>query len=71
MDGAAQSAIRGGTTGTGGASGHLTVDLAALARNYGKLAAKAAPARAPAAVKTDAYGIGADRVAPAPFPARP
>ncbi|MGB3813156.1 MAG: alanine racemase [Shinella sp.] len=52
------------TTGTGGASGYLTIDLAALARNYEKLAAEVAPARAAAVVKADAYGLGADRVAP-------
>ena len=48
----------------GGASGYLTIDLAALARNYTRLAAEVAPARAAAVVKADAYGLGADRVAP-------
>ncbi|MCQ4632505.1 alanine racemase [Shinella sp. CPCC 100929] len=49
---------------TGGATGYLTIDLAALARNYEKLAKEVAPARAAAVVKADAYGLGADRVAP-------
>jgi alanine racemase len=48
----------------GGASGYLTIDLAALARNYARLAAEVSPARAAAVVKADAYGLGADRVAP-------
>ncbi|MDP9587484.1 UNVERIFIED_ORG: alanine racemase [Shinella zoogloeoides] len=47
-----------------GASGYLTIDLAALARNYARLAGDVAPARAAAVVKADAYGLGADRVAP-------
>lgn len=49
---------------TGEASGYLTIDLSALARNYERLAAEVAPARAAAVVKADAYGLGADRVAP-------
>lgn len=49
--------------GTGGATGYLTIDLAALARNYERLAAEVAPARAAAVVKADAYGLGANRVA--------
>lgn len=48
-----------------GATGRLTIDLSALGRNYAKLAALVAPARAAAVVKADAYGLGADRVAPA------
>jgi alanine racemase len=48
---------------TGGATGYLTIDLAALARNYERLAAEVAPARAAAVVKADAYGLGAVRVA--------
>ncbi|MCJ8151131.1 alanine racemase [Shinella sedimenti] len=48
----------------GGASGYLTIDLAALARNYARLTAEVSPARAAAVVKADAYGLGADRVAP-------
>ncbi|MGJ7042886.1 alanine racemase [Shinella sp. BE166] len=49
---------------TGGATGYLTIDLAALARNYQKLVTEVAPARAAAVVKADAYGLGANRVAP-------
>ncbi|MBB4569042.1 alanine racemase [Rhizobium leucaenae] len=49
--------------GVEGASGYLTIDLAALSRNYQALAAKAAPGRAAAVVKADAYGLGAERVA--------
>ncbi len=49
-------------TDTGGATGYLTIDLAALARNYERLAAEVAPARAAAVVKADAYGLGAVRV---------
>ena len=45
-----------------GATGYLTIDLAALARNYERLSAEVAPARAAAVVKADAYGLGADRV---------
>ncbi|WP_457588082.1 alanine racemase [Ensifer canadensis] len=48
---------------TEGMPGYLTVDLGALARNYEKLAADAAPARAAAVVKADAYGLGAEQVA--------
>jgi len=63
MDGAIQAKIQVRTTATGGASGYLTIDLAALARNYERMAAEVAPARAAAVVKADAYGLGADRVA--------
>ena len=49
----------------GNASGYLTIDLAALARNYRRLSAEVAPGRAAAVVKADAYGLGADRIAPA------
>ncbi|MDL2410226.1 alanine racemase [Rhizobium calliandrae] len=49
--------------GVEGASGYLTVDLAALGRNYARLAKMVAPALAAAVVKADAYGIGAERVA--------
>ncbi|HXV30814.1 MAG TPA: alanine racemase [Sinorhizobium sp.] len=52
-----------GTSIARGASGYLTVDLAALARNYERLAAEVAPAHAAAVVKAEAYGLGADRVA--------
>ncbi|WP_065372996.1 alanine racemase [Ensifer adhaerens] len=63
MDGAIQARRKGTATATGGASGYLTIDLAAIARNYEKLAAEVAPARAAAVVKADAYGLGAIRVA--------
>lgn len=46
-----------------GFPGYLTIDLSALGRNYEKLAALVAPARASAVVKADAYGLGAVRVA--------
>ncbi|MBY3595619.1 alanine racemase [Rhizobium bangladeshense] len=46
-----------------GASGYLTIDLAALGRNYRKLVSMLAPVRAGAVVKADAYGLGAERVA--------
>ncbi len=62
MDGALEQI---GPAGTSGASGYLTIDLAALARNYERLTAEVAPARAAAVVKADAYGLGIDRVAPA------
>ena len=58
MDNPAQDAAAG----TGGATGYLTIDLAALARNYARLSAEVAPARAAAVVKADAYGLGAIRV---------
>ena len=56
-------AIENEQSGMAGASGYLTIDLAALARNYERLAAELAPARAAAVVKADAYGLGAERVA--------
>lgn len=43
----------------------LTIDLGALRGNYRAVRAAAAPAAAGAVVKADAYGLGADRVAPA------
>ncbi|MDQ0449930.1 alanine racemase [Methylobacterium aerolatum] len=43
----------------------LTVDLSAIAANYRFLAARAGTAACAAVVKADAYGLGADRVAPA------
>lgn len=46
-----------------GATGYLTIDLAALGRNYRKLVSMLAPVRAGAVVKADAYGLGAERVA--------
>ncbi len=63
MDGAIQARRQGTAATTGGASGYLTIDLGAIARNYEKLAAEVAPARAASVVKADAYGLGANRVA--------
>ncbi|MGV4796898.1 alanine racemase [Rhizobium sp. F40D2] len=51
------------TTTAQGATGYLTIDLAALGRNYRKLVSILAPVRAGAVVKADAYGLGAERVA--------
>ncbi|MCB8881620.1 alanine racemase [Acidisoma cellulosilytica] len=48
-----------------GYPGYLTIDLGALARNYARLVAMAAPAEVSAVVKADAYGLGAARVAEA------
>ena len=64
MDGMTQENRKGEATRMGGASGYLTIDLAALARNYERLAAEIAPAKAAAVIKADAYGLGADKVAP-------
>lgn len=50
-------------------TGHLTIDLSALVRNYRTLGAMLAPARAAAVVKADAYGLGAERVARALYEA--
>lgn len=61
MDGATSRYI---SEDIGAASGYLTIDLNALARNYARLAQEIAPARTAAVVKADAYGLGADRVAP-------
>ncbi|MBA8818626.1 alanine racemase [Ochrobactrum sp. P6BSIII] len=47
------------------AGGVLTIDLAALRHNYSAVARHIAPTRAAAVVKADAYGLGAQRVAPA------
>ena len=44
------------------AGGRLTIDLAALRANYVLIAERAAPARAAAVVKANAYGLGAERV---------
>ncbi len=43
----------------------LTVDLGAIAHNYRLLCRQAPTAEVAAVVKADAYGLGADRVAPA------
>jgi alanine racemase len=47
------------------AGGRLTIDLGALCANYRRFAAEAGQACTAAVVKADAYGLGADRVAPA------
>ncbi|MCL6652885.1 alanine racemase [Agrobacterium rubi] len=49
---------------SGGASGYLTIDLGALRDNYLMLRAMAPNAITSAVVKADAYGLGADIVAP-------
>ena len=64
MNGVTKTGKPAGAAGTSGASGYLTIDLSALARNYERLAADVAPARAAAVVKADAYGLGAHEVAP-------
>ena len=43
----------------------LTIDLAALARNWKRLAKAVAPAECAAVVKADAYGIGVEQAVPA------
>jgi alanine racemase len=48
-----------------GAPGFVSIDLTALRRNYRRIARTAAPAAAAAVVKANAYGLGAERVAPA------
>ena len=48
-----------------GYGGLLTVDLAAIRRNYRLLAERVAPAEAAAVVKADAYGLGISAVASA------
>jgi alanine racemase len=47
------------------APGRLTIDLGALADNWRALARRAAPGRAAAVVKANAYGIGLAEAAPA------
>ena len=41
-----------------GAPGVLTIDLAALAENWRRLARRAAPAECGAVIKADGYGLG-------------
>ncbi|TWB57913.1 alanine racemase [Rhizobium sp. ERR 922] len=48
-----------------GACGYLTIDLAALCRNYEKLSTIVAPAQTAAVVKADSYGLGANQVSKA------
>jgi alanine racemase len=45
-------------------SGILSIDLKAISANYELLASRASPATCGAVVKANAYGLGADRVAP-------
>ncbi|HEX2255659.1 MAG TPA: alanine racemase [Afifellaceae bacterium] len=52
-------------TAPAGAALRYTIDLGALRRNWRRLAAMAAPAECAAAIKADAYGIGAARAVPA------
>ena len=47
------------------ASGILTIDLDAIARNYRALGERVAPGECTGVVKADAYGLGARQVAPA------
>ncbi|AWM26482.1 alanine racemase [Sinorhizobium fredii USDA 205] len=65
MDGHALQIQSWDADASAGASGHLTIDLAALQRNYRKLSAAVAPATAAAVVKADAYGLGAEQVSKA------
>jgi alanine racemase len=50
-----------------GPPGVLTIDLAALAANWGALARRVAPARCGAVIKANGYGIGIETAAPALF----
>lgn len=59
-----QNEAQGSVSAAAGASGYLTIDLDALARNYERLCAEVMPARAAAVVKADAYGLGMEFVAP-------
>lgn len=52
------------SSGIAGAA-RLEIDLGAIARNWRRLAQRAAPARCGAPVKADAYGLGAAQVVPA------
>ena len=47
----------------------LTIDLGALVANYRLLKSRAAPADCAVAIKAGAYGLGAERAAPALFAA--
>ena len=47
------------------AGGILTIDLGAIARNYRALGERVAPGECAGVVKADAYGLGAEQVAPA------
>src|SRR5690349_18609839 len=50
-------------------SAELTIDLAALVANYRLLKSRTAPADSAVAIKASAYGLGAERAAPALFAA--
>lgn len=52
-----------------GAPGLLTIDLAALAQNWRRLARRAAPGQCAAVIKADAYGLGIEAAAPALYAA--
>ena len=65
MDGVARMSPAPARQRQTGAPGYLTIDLAAISGNYEAIAATVAPVKAAAVVKADAYGLGADRVAPA------
>ena len=54
-----------GSAASSRAPGRLTIDLGALADNWRRLAARAAPGRCAAVVKANAYGIGVAEAAPA------
>lgn len=47
------------------AGGYLTIDLVAIQNNYKRIQELAQGAECGASIKADAYGLGADRVAPA------
>lgn len=51
-------------TSTDRAAAYLDIDLGAIAANYRELARRSTPARCAAAIKADAYGLGAAEVAP-------
>ncbi|NQW08587.1 MAG: alanine racemase [Alphaproteobacteria bacterium] len=53
------------TDATSAALSRLTIDLGAVRRNYRRLLAELTGVPSAAVVKADAYGLGADRVAPA------
>ncbi len=65
MDGSIMDSRAPKLVADGGACGYLTIDLAALCRNYDKLSSIVAPAQTAAVVKADAYGLGASQVSKA------
>lgn len=48
-----------------GHGGCLSINLSALRANFRQIAARSSPSRAAAVVKADAYGLGANHIAPA------